>query len=266
MKEWLHSLLFEYDSFGGMIFNYFIILFVYLFCWFWISMILNVIISSLIDFKKKREEIKYGYNVKRDIKYDNLYKKIEGIIEIPLLFPGMIIKYIQELIEDKLNVDLKKNKLLIQWFIGFIIITSVWINWTDPFNDFMLLTKGIEVDGKITKSKQESEIVENNDGRSRSKEFNFIYSYDYETKERYTLTNTEEVKGEEPEEFYTLEDEPIEVKVTYLESNPTYSRVLKYTTNNKNLYEWFRYTILYYFITITIWSYFMYSKKRDNND
>ncbi len=196
MKEWLHNLLFEYDSFGGMIFNYFFILFVYLFCWFWISMILNVIISSLIDFKKKREEIKYGYNVKRDIKYDNLYKKIEGII----------------------------------------------IN-----------------------SKQESEIV--TDDRNKFGEvFKYTYKYKYQTKDENIYDGIEEVNGEQPEEFYNLEEEPIEVKVTYLESNPKYSRVFEYTTNNKNLYEWFRYTILYYFIFVTIWSYFIYSKKRNNND
>jgi len=232
MKNWLHRMMFEYDSFGGLIFNYFIILFVFTFCWLWISMILNS-------------------------------KKIERILEILLLIPGIIIKYINEFIEKKLNVDLSKNKSIIQWFIGFIIITSLWINWTDPFNDFMLLTKGIEVDGIITKSKQESEIVEINDGRSRREEFNFTYSYDYETKERYTLTNTEEVKGEEPEEFSTLDEEPIEVKVTYLESNPIYSRVFKYTTNNRNLYEWFRYTILYYLIIIIIWSsFFLYKKDK----
>lgn len=264
MKEWLHNLLFEYDSFGGMIFNYFFILFVYLFCWFWISMILNVIISSLIDFKKKREEIKYGYNVKRDIKYDKIKKNVEYFLELLNVYQ-LIGNLIKNIIQKKLKLDISKNKILIQWFIGFIIITSVWINWTDPFNDFMLLTKGIEVDGKITKSKQESEIVENNDGRSRSEEFNFIYSYDYETNERYTLTNTEEVKGVEPEEFSNINEEPIEVRVTYLESNPKYSRVFKYTTNNKNIYEWFRYTLLYFIISICIWSYIILKIKKEPN-
>ena len=76
MKEWIHRLLFEYDSFGGLIFNYFIILFVFMFCWLWISMILNSIIYSIIEKKKKKEEGKNGYNVKRDLKYDKLYKKI----------------------------------------------------------------------------------------------------------------------------------------------------------------------------------------------
>jgi hypothetical protein len=263
MKEWIHRLLFEYDSFGGLIFNYFIILFVFMFCWLWISMILNSIIYSIIEKNKEKEEGKNGYNVRRDLKYDKLYKKIEGILEIPLLIPVIIIKYIKEFIEKKLNVDLSKNKSLIQWFIGFIIITSIWINWTDPFNDFMLLTKGIEVEGVITKSKQESEIVEINDGRSRREEFKFTYSYDYETKERYTLTNTEEVNGEEPEEFLNLDEDPIKVKVTYLESNPKYSRVFKYTTNNKSIYGWFRYTLLYLVIFLSLWSYLIYKSSKD---
>ena len=262
MKEWLHSLLFEYDSFGGMIYNYFIILIVYLFCWLWISMILNVIISSLIDFKKRREEIKYGYNVKRDIKYDEIKKNVEIFLELLNVYQ-LIGNFLKFIIQNKLKLELNRNKKSIQWFIGFVIITSIWINWTDPFNDFMLITNGIEVDGEITKSKQESEIVEINDGRSNREELKFTYSYDFETKERYTFSNTEEVNGEEPEEFSILEEEPIEVKVTYLESNPTYSRVFKYTSNNKNLYEWFRYTIVYYFIFMSVWTYLFLPKKKN---
>ena len=263
MKDWLYRMMFEYDSFGGLIFNYFIILFVFMFCWLWISMILNSIIYSIIEEKERKEEDKNGYNLKRDLKYDKLYEKIEGIVKIPLLIPGIIIRYISEFIEKKLNVDLSKYKLLIQWFIGCLIITSIWINSTDPFNDFMLITKGIEVEGVITKSKQESEIVEINDGRSRREEFKFTYFYDYETKERYTLTNTEEVNGKEPEEFLYIEEDPIKVKVTYLESNPKYSRVFKYTTNNKSLYEWFRYTILYLVIFLSLWTYIIYKSSKD---
>jgi hypothetical protein len=263
MKNWLNRLMFEYDSFGGLIFNYCIILFVLLFSWFWITMILNVIISSLIEFKKKREERKYGYNVKRDIEYDKIEEMFENLFQLPFNLYQKIGNFLKNNIQKKLNLDLTKNKLLIQWFLGFIIITSIWINWNDPFNEFMLITKGIEVNGVITKSKQESEIIEINDGRSKKEELKFTYSYDFETKERYTFTNTEVVNGEEPEEFSNLDEEPIEVKVTYLESNPTYSRVFKYTTNNKNLYEWFRYTIMYYMIFMSIWTYFILSKKKN---
>jgi len=263
MKDWLYRMMFEYDSFGGLIINYCIILFVFSFSWFWFSMIFNLIISSILEHKKKRDEIKYGYNIKRDLKYKKIVETIEKIFELPFYIPIIILKYIKEIIHSKLEIDLTKHKKIINWNIGIIIIVSIWINWTDPFNDFMLLTKGIEVEGVITKSKQESEIVEINDGRSRREEFKFTYSYDYETKERYTLTNTEEVNGEEPEEFLNLDEDPIIVKVTYLESNPKYSRVFKYTTNNKNLYEWFRYTFLYLAIILSVWSYIIYKSSKD---
>lgn len=263
MEKWLHRMMFEYDSFGGLIFNYCIILFVFLFSWFWISMILNVIISSIIEHKKKREELKYGYNVKRDLEYEKIIGTIENIFQIPFYIPRFIKKYFKKIIYSKLDIDVTKHKKIIYWNIGIIIIVSIWINYTDPFNDFMLLTKGVEVDGVITKSKQESEIVEINDGRSRREEFNYTYSYDYETRERYTFTNTEEVNGEEPEEFSNLNEEPIEVKVIYLESNPKYSRVLKYTSNNKSIYEWFRYTMLYLVISVSLWSYIIYKSSKD---
>jgi hypothetical protein len=35
-------------------------------------MILNSIIYSIIEKKKKKEEVKNGYSVKRDLKYDKL--------------------------------------------------------------------------------------------------------------------------------------------------------------------------------------------------
>ena len=127
----------------------------------------------------------------------------------------------------------------------------------------MLLTKGIEVEGVITKSKQESELVEINDGRSRREEFQFYYSYDYTTKDGNKFTNTENVQGIEPEEFSNLNEETIEVKVTYLQSNPKYSRVFKYTTNNKSIYEWFRYTMLYLLISLSVWIYLIYKSSKN---
>jgi hypothetical protein len=219
MKEWLHGLLFEYNSFGGLIFNY--------------SILILIIIILL--------------------------RLIKSFTSIDL------INIIKEKISSKINKEIKnkylQHKSIIQWFIGFIIITSIWINWTDPFTDFMLLTKGVDVEGIILTSKQESEIVEINDGRSRREEFKFTYTYKYQTKDGNIYDGIEEVKGEQPEEFYNLEEEPIEVKVTYLESNPKYSRIFEYTTNNKNLYQWFRYTILYLIIFMTIWSLPFLSKK-----
>ena len=263
MKDWLHKMIFEYDSFGELIFNYCAILFVFLFSWFWISMILNLIVSSFLEHKKKRDEIKYGYNIKRDLKYEKKAETIEYIFQIPFYIPRIILNNIKEIISPKLDIDISKYKNIIQWNLGIIAIVSIWINWTDPFNDFMLLTKGIETDGVITKSNQESEIVEINDGRSTREEFNFEYFYDYETKEKYTLTNTEVVNGKEPEEFLSLAESPIKVKVTYLESNPKYSRVFKYTTNNKSLYEWFRYTFLYLVVFLSLWSYIIYKLSKD---
>jgi hypothetical protein len=220
MKEWLHGLLFEYDSFGGLIFNYFRVF------------ILIVIIFFLLKIFTKIDLIK------------------------------IISEKLSNLLKNETKNKIKDNKNFIQWFIGFIIIISIWINWNDPFNDFMLLTKGIEVEGIIINSKQESEIVEINNGRENREEFKFTYSYKYQTKDGNKYDGIEEVKGEQPEEFYSLEEEPIEVKVTYLESNPKYSRVFEYTTNNKNLYEWFRYTILYLIIFMSIWSLPFLSKKK----
>lgn len=261
MKNWLHRMLFEYDSFGGLIFNYFIILFVFMFCWFWISMILNVLIYSIIEKKKKKEESKNGYDVKRDLKYDKIYEKIQGILEIPLFIPGLTIKFLIGFIQNKLNLDLTKNKSFIQWFIGFIIITSIWINWNDPFTDFMLLTKGKIVDGYIINSKQESEIVEINDGRSEREKFTYTYQYTFQTSDGNNYTNEETVNGLEPEEFTNLEETSLPVKVTYLDSNPKSSRIFSYTSKNTTIYEWFRFTVLYLIIFVSIWSYIMIKKE-----
>lgn len=221
MKEWLHGLLFEYDSFGGLIFNYFRVFILIVILLFFIKIFTKINLMKIIS------------------------NKISGLLN------------------NETRNKIKDNKKFIQWFIGFIIITSIWINWNDPFNDFMLLTKGIQVEGLITESKQESEIVEINDGRSRREEFKFVYSYKYQTIDGNIYEGIEEVKGEQPDEFYNLKEEPIEVKVTYLESNPKYSRVFEYTTNNKNLYQWFRYTILYLIIFMSIWTYPFLSKKKN---
>jgi hypothetical protein len=213
--------------------------------------------------KKKIEENRYGYSVERDIKYERIENKIENLFQLPFYIPKIIGKSIKDLIKSKFKINFTKNKKVIYWNIGFIIILSIWVNSTDPFNDFMLLTKGIEVDGVITKSNQTSEVVEINDGRSKREEFKFSYTYDYTTKDRNTFTNTEEVNGKEPEEFFNLNEEPLNIKVKYLESNPKYSRVLNYTTNNKNLYEWFRYSFFYLFISILIWTYLIYKINTD---
>lgn len=260
MKEWLQGLS-NYESFSGLLFNIFIFIFTFLFVFTWVKLIIWFIVFSIFDKIKKYKNSKYGYDPIREKRY----YKIENIIESINEFPFNIFKekITTNIISDELKLSYKRSKSFIIWFIGFLIITSIWINWNDPFNDFMLLTKGIQVDGLITESKQESEIVEINDGRSRREEFKFVYSYKYQTQDGNIYDGKEEVKGEQPEEFYSLEEEPIEVKVTYLESNPKYSRVFEYTTNNKNLYEWFRYTILYLVIFMSIWTYPFLSKKKN---
>ena len=265
MTNWIDKLFNGYESIGLNIFYLFLYLFIFLFISGWIWLILNTIIGSIVDFIKNIIDRRYGYDYERNRKFENIEDKIEKIYQLPLNLPSLIYDKLTDNIPNSKLKKIKHIKGFVIWNIITIIIISFWYTSYDPINDFRLINNSIIVDGYITSSKQSSEIVEINDGRSIREEFTFTYNYEFVSEDGISYTSTEEVKGKEPEEFYDLENNPLKVKVNYLKSNPKKSRVFKYTTNNSSIYDFYRYTVLIGIIIITVWGfitfkYFIYKQ------
>jgi hypothetical protein len=225
---------------------------------FWIKNILFLTASSLIDCIEKYKEKKYGYDFEREIWYQNLKEKLEYYYQLPRNLASKSKIKIFNLLPEDIRRIYSNNKELFNWFLGSVIIFSVWFNYNDPFNDFMLVTKGVSVNGFITESEEESELVEYNDGRSFRQEHSYRYTYSYITKENNRYFSQEVVKGVQPQRFSYLDESPLQVSVTYLETNPKYSRVFKYTDNNTSLFDWLKSTFLFLVLFQFVWAYFIY--------
>lgn len=269
MTDWIDKLFNGDESIGFNIFYLILYLFIFLFISGWIWLILNTITGSILDFIKNIIERRYGYDYERNRKFERLEDKIEEIYQFPLNLPSLIYNKLTDDIPNRKLEKIKHFKGFVIWNIITIIIISFWYTSYDPINDFRLINNSIVVDGYITSSKQSSEIVEINDGRSTREEFTFTYNYEFESEEGISYKSSEEVNGKEPEEFYDLENNPIKVKVNYLKSNPKKSRVFKYTTNNSSIYDFFRYTILIGLIILIVWGFITYNyfiKKNKNEE
>jgi len=267
MFNWIDKLFNGEESIGLNLFYLILYLFIFLFISGWVWLILNTIISSILDFIKNITERRYGYDYDRNRKFENIEDKIEKIYQFPLNLPSIIYNKLTDNIPNGKLEKIKNLKGFVVWNIITIIIISLWYTSYDPINDFKLITNSKVVNGYITESKQSSEIVEINDGRSTREEFTFTYNYEFVSEDGISYKSSEEVKGKEPEEFYDLESNPLQVNVNYLESNPKKSRVFKYTTDNISIYDFFRYTILIGLIILTVWGFITYKyfiKKNEN--
>lgn len=163
---------------------------------------------------------------------------------------------------EKNNMNLKR---IIYWFITTIIIFSYWYSSYDPINDRELLLYSKIVNGKITQIDKSYEWEESFDGRKNDKVDFYTYSYSFITSNGVKYNSNCKVMKRLPKELMDFNDS-IPVFVNYIESNPNYSRVYQYTSENKTIYEWYRYTIFPFILIVLLWvvlSYFYLIKKRN---
>ena len=253
MEEWIDKIFNGYDSFGGITLTIIIVIFSLIFVFGWIWLILDWISLFILETIKNIKEKFYGYDYDRNKRFEKIEDKIEDIFQSPFKIKSIIYK---KIIHSFPNIKIEKRskiKGFLIWNLITLLIISLWYSSYDPINNFKLITNSIVVDGYITKSIQSSEIEEINDGRTTREVFKFTYDYEFVSKEGITYKSNEEVKGKEPEDFYDLENNPIQVKVNYLYSNPKKSRVFKYTNEVTTIYEFFRYTILIGMIISIVW-------------
>jgi hypothetical protein len=212
MIDWIDKVFNGEESIGYNLFYLIILILVILIIYGLGSLILNTIVCSFLDLIKNYKERKYGYDYERNRRFELIEDKIEEIYQFPFKIPSLIYDKLTDKIPNSNLQKIGKLKGFVIWNIITIIIISFWYTSFDPINDFKLISNSTIVDGYITSSKQNSEIVEINDGRSTREEFTFTYNYKFETEEGINYTSSEEVRGKEPEEFYDLENNPLHLK------------------------------------------------------
>ena len=263
MEEWIDKIFNGYDSFFGITLTIIIVIFSLIFFFGWIWLILYWVSLMILESIKYIKEKVYGYDYDRNRKFEKIEDKFEVILKSPFKLKSIIYnkftQYTPNLKIEKIN----KIKGFLIWNIITIFIITMWYSSYDPINNFKLITNSIVVDGYITKSNESSEMIGDDNSKIREV-FKFTYDYEFVSEEGITYKSYEEGKGIKPEEFYDLEDNPIQVKVNYLKSNPYKSRVFKYTSEITTIYEFYRYTLLIGIVILIVWifiSYILYFKR-----
>lgn len=263
MEEWIDKIFNGYDSFFGITLTIIIVIFSLIFFFGWIWLILYWVSLMILESIKYIKEKVYGYDYDRNRKFEKIEDKIEVIFKSPSKLKSIICnKFTQYSPNMKIEKRNKLKRFLI-WNIITIFIITMWYSSYDPINNFKLITNSIVVDGYITKSNESSEMIGDDNSKIREV-FKFTYDYEFVSEEGITYKSNEEGKGIKPEEFYNLEDNPIQVKVNYLKSNPYKSRVFKYTSEITTIYEFYRYTLLIGIFILIVWifiSYILYFKR-----
>ena len=263
MEEWIDKIFNGYDSFFGITLTIIIVIFSLIFFFGWIWLILYWVSLMILESIKYIKEKVYGYDYDRNRKFEKIEDKFEVILKSPFKLKSIIYnkftQYTPNLKIEKIN----KIKGFLIWNIITIFIITMWYSFYDPINNFKLITNSIVVDGYITKSNESSEMIGDDNSKIREV-FKFTYDYEFVSEEGITYKSYGEGKGIKPEEFYDLEDNPIQVKVNYLKSNPYKSRVFKYTSEITTIYEFYRYTLLIGIVILIVWifiSYILYFKR-----
>lgn len=240
MKEWLHRMLFNDEPLGDKVLNIIIVIFAFLFVFGWAWLILNFILTSIIDFVRWVLR-KFGYD-SYDVD-DKLYvieEKIEKIFKFPYsLLPN---------ISERFGFNNKlKFKLIKSIIIGLAIpatATTIWLaSSTSPINDYMLITKSTTAKGYIIKAEEDSEEVSYNDDRSHG--IRYYYNYDY----YFTLPNGTKINssgqedGNLPEYLSDLNASPYQIDVEYLSKNPKICRVKNMNSSDKTILAWLRHRV-----------------------
>ncbi len=160
--------------------------------------------------------------------------------------------------------------------IFFLIAIPIFAFWfffnpliRKPYNELLLITNSKTIQGYISNPEQQSEEVEQNDGRTTGQRNFFTFEY------TFTLPNGRVIKSYWEEngslsKYLDRSKNPYNIEVEYLPDNPEVSRV-RGMDSPESIYEWFRYTIIIKLVVIilciyTIFYYFRYFTKEYNNN
>lgn len=254
MKEWFNNLFLTDEALGDKILNILFGIFIIIFISGWAILIFWFIFHLIIDFLKWTRE-KIGIpNYRFIYKLISIEDKMENIFKLQL-----------KIIPDSFNLSLyNKAKVSFYKSIGIgisipVIASIIWlVSSFSPINDFLLITKSNSAKGFITEAREETEVVEYNDGRST----NLVYYYNYNY--NFLLPNGKEIKafGSEPgtlPDYLRNLETPHQVIVEYLANNPKISRVKGMQSNYTSISQLIRHKMIIQIIVFLFFCYWGYT-------
>lgn len=165
---------------------------------------------------------------------------------------GLVALLINEFIKEyiakqsaitQLKINFTKSIL---WGLGItLVVTYGWFSVNgNPFNEFRLIEHGIKTKGQIYQVKQESDVIEEHEGRKATYVEEYYYKFSFVLPSGDTIYGSGKEGGSLPSELEEVDDNPQQVIIEYLPENPNVNRVSEMTNSNHTLYEWFRYNVL----------------------
>jgi hypothetical protein len=130
--------------------------------------------------------------------------------------------------KQKIIIQLIKT-LLIGFAALFFAFWFVFYVTDNPLNEFLLITKGIEVSGKIY---QAEEFVE--DGDDGKAIFSYSYAYSFKLPDGKEIKSGDHSGGRLPNELLNS-NLPFPIMILYLKSDPNINKLK--STLSKNIFE-----------------------------
>ena len=259
MKEWFNRRFFADEPLGDKILSILIGVFAILFVCGWAIFILWVMLHSFFDFVKWTKRKDGIPNYEFEDKIDSIEEKIGNFFKLPL-----------KLIPDSVDSFFYNNKAKLNFYksivVGISIPIGAFLIWlvssSSPVNDFLLITKSSTAKGHITKANEETDVVEENDGRTS----HLVYYYDYDYNFSLPSGKVIETYGSEPgqlPDYLTNLKEPYQVEVEYLPNNPKVSRIKGMDSNNTSVLQWIRHRMIIQTIVFLLFCYWGFSIIRD---
>jgi len=128
-----------------------------------------------------------------------------------------------------------------------ITLVAIWIWFSvngNPFDELRLIQHGIKTKGQIYEVKQESDVIEELEGRKATYVEEYYYKFSFVLPSGDTIYGSGKESGSLPSELEEIDDNPQQVIIEYLPENPNVNRVSEMTNSNRTFYEWFRYNLL----------------------
>jgi hypothetical protein len=237
MKEWFNRTFFADEPLGDKILSILIGIFAILFVCGWAIFILWFILHSFFDFLKWTKKKDGIPDFEFEDKIDLIEEKIGNVFKLPLtLIPDSVDTFFYN--------NNEKVKLIKSIATGVsipVVAALIWLaSSSSPLNELLLITKGKNAKGYITKVEEQSEEVSYNDDRSHGIRYYYTYEYYFKLPAGTKITSIGSEDGEIPENLSDLNSEPYQVNVEYLASNPNICRVKEMESSNKTIWAWLR--------------------------
>lgn len=259
MKEWFNRMFLSDEPLGDKILSILIGIFAILFVCGWAILILWFVMHSIFDFLKWTRKKDGIPDFDFEDKIDSIEEKIGNIFKLPL-------KLIPDSVDTFFYSNRSKVKLVKSILVGISIPIAAFLIWlvssSSPINDFNLITKSSIAKGQITSAKEETDVVETNDGRTSEQIYFYDYDYNFVLPNGKIIAAWGSEPGEIPEHLIDM-NEPFPVQVEYLADNPKVSRVKEMDSNDTTILQWIRHRMVIQTIIFLILCYWGYTFIRD---